>query len=92
MRFKTTPLPLGLFLVVLTLGQAAARAQSDDTLPQQAYRITLAREPTPEELDQAVKYIESYPRDEDGESDHQVRAWKSFCRLLMTSNEFNFVN
>ncbi len=59
---------------------------------QRAYRITLAREPTPEELDQAVKYIESYPRDEDGESDHQVRAWKSFCRLLMTSNEFNFVN
>ncbi len=39
MRFKTTPLLPGLFLIVLTLGEAAARAQSDDTLPQQARAI-----------------------------------------------------
>ena len=39
MRFKTPSLLLGLFLIVLTFGEATTRAQSDDTLPQQASAI-----------------------------------------------------
>ena len=65
-----------------------------------AYRITLTREPTPEELDQALQYVGNYPHQgQNSDSDRQVDArqsqvdaWQSFCRVLMTSNEFNFAN
>ena len=59
-----------------------------------AYRITLTRAPTSPEIEQALNYIEKYPVAAGSESPEDARldSWQSFCRILMTSNEFNYVN
>jgi hypothetical protein len=57
-----------------------------------AYLILLAREPTPEEQEQALRYIDHYPLQQTKESDPRVTAWQGFCRVLIASNEFHYVD
>ncbi len=66
----------------------------DSERVQRAYRMTLTREPSPEEIGQGLDYIEKYPAAAESESPEESRldSWQSFCRILMTSNEFNYVN
>ena len=59
-----------------------------------AYRLTLSREPSPQEIRQALDYVENYPSglDSEGEEERRLDSWQSFCRILMTSSEFNYIN
>lgn len=59
---------------------------------EKAYRIVLARKPKPEEIKLVLDYFESYPGRPGEDLDPQQAAWKSFCKTLMASNEFHFVD
>jgi len=56
----------------------------------QAYLRTLNRAPAADEVDQGLTYVQSLDRkfDRFGELDR----WESFCRILMSSNEFIYVD
>ena len=58
---------------------------------ERAYWITLGRKPTDQEAEMMKGYIENYPKSKDENSDHKLAAWKSFCHVLLASNEFNHV-
>ncbi len=64
----------------------------DSQRVQRAYRITLTRQATPEEVDEALLYLQKYPAGTAKDQDPYLDAWQSLCRILMTSNEFNYVN
>ena len=63
-----------------------------------AYQLSVAREPSDEEVAAAVTYIdemesilesqESSKKDDDS----QLRAWSSFCQTLFASSEFRYIN
>ena len=56
-----------------------------------AFRIALARAPEPQEVAETLRYIAAYPGA--GETaEGRVKRWQSLCRLLLASNEFNYVN
>ena len=57
-----------------------------------AYLIALTRLPTPQEVEESLAYLRNYPAGTGKDEDSRLDAWQSLCRILMTSNEFNFVN
>ena len=48
-------------------------------------------EPTAEDLDSARTFMQSYRTALAGQSDGELQAWSAFARVLMTSNNFLFV-
>ena len=58
---------------------------------EKAYSITLTRKPKPREVDETLDYLAHYPVPNDT-SDVRHERWRSFCRLLLGSNEYNYVN
>ena len=58
---------------------------------EKAYSITLTRKPKPQEVDETLDYLAHYPVSNDT-SDVCHERWRSFCRLLLGSNEFSYVN
>ena len=64
--------------------------ENDKTRVRSAYVRTLNRQPTAEEIDRALTYMASF------ESKFAERepldAWESYCRILMASNEFIYVD
>ena len=58
---------------------------------EKAYSITLTRKPKPQEVDETLDYLAQYPVPNDA-SDVRHERWRSFCRLLLGSNEFSYVN
>jgi len=54
--------------------------------------MTLARTPTPDEAAAASRYLKNYPANRQAEAGPNVAAWDSFCRILLASNEFNYVD
>ena len=57
-----------------------------------AYKTTFARSPTEEEYFVADQYISARVRDTVGqESDAELTAWTSYCRSLLLTNEFLYV-
>ncbi len=64
-------------------GDAAAKVRD-------AYLRTLNRAPGAAEVDDALTYI-SAVRDKFSDID-ELRAWQSYCRILMASNEFIYVD
>ncbi|MDE0124435.1 MAG: PSD1 and planctomycete cytochrome C domain-containing protein [Bryobacterales bacterium] len=62
-----------------------------DRRVRQAYRIALSREPDATEVDEALDYMAEFPVRGD-EADDRFQRWQSFCRLLLGSNEFNYIN
>ena len=100
-RPKTSVAPQGLYFMnsefvheragalanhLLQVEGMADRARVD-----RAYRIALAREPAAGEVDEGLEYIADFPVRE-GATDAHVERWRSFCRLLLASNEFNYVD
>ncbi len=67
--------------------------QADRAEPriEQAYLVTLARKPTAVEIQNAIRYISSFPA-KSSRHEASTEAWQSFCRVLMSSNEFIYVD
>jgi hypothetical protein len=71
---------------VYKLGDDAARIK-------QVYLDVFGREPTPEELKVGLEFLKTTP-DKPGYMVDQepISAWKEYCRVLFSSNEFEFLN
>lgn len=54
---------------------------------EEAYLAALARRPAPPEVDDALSYLDSMER----RLGSRDSAWQSFCRVLMASNEFLYL-
>jgi mono/diheme cytochrome c family protein len=59
----------------------------------EAYRLAYGRVPTPEELKAGIEFLKTTP-DKPGYMVNQepISAWKEYCRVLFSSNEFEFLN
>ncbi len=64
---------------------------SDSARLERAYLRTVNRKPAAEEIDAGLSYISSFERRFGGES-ARAKAWSSFCRILLASNEFIYVD
>jgi hypothetical protein len=58
---------------------------------EQAYLLALTRKPTAEEVKADLRYIDGFGKMVSG-LEAKMAAWQSFCRTLMASNEFIYVN
>jgi Protein of unknown function (DUF1553)/Protein of unknown function (DUF1549)/Planctomycete cytochrome C len=55
----------------------------------EAYERALSRPATPLEIDKALSFIAGIQQEWNGD---KTRAWQSFCKALLASNEFIYVN
>jgi hypothetical protein len=83
------------FVVEKSLG-FAKRLLGDSSLSdaqrvELAYRMALTRRPDGAEVDAALTYIGDLER-KLGKSDAHVTAWQSFCKVLLSTNEFLYLN
>ena len=79
----------------LSLARYLLNKEKSSTLTriERAYLITLTRKPNLEEKKEALLYLNNYPPSvSEGKIDSQLAAWQSFCRILITSNEFIYLN
>ena len=58
---------------------------------EKAYLRILNRGPKPEEVKSGLSYIENFQKEYPG-SIHTLDGWQSFCRILMASNEFIYLD
>jgi hypothetical protein len=72
---------------------------TDDQRITLAYQQTLARTPTSEELRESLGYVERYrnkslagAQASGAVTTPSLDAWQSFCRVLLSSNEFIYVD
>jgi hypothetical protein len=70
----------------LLLGQPAV---DDSARVREAYQRALSRPPTALEVDQALSFVSKMEREWQGD---KAKAWQSFCKALLASNEFIYVN
>ena len=73
------------------------RADLDDPgRVQEAYERVLARPPSPSEIDRALTFVASVERslaEREGDAGQRTaRAWQSFCKAVIGSSEFLYVN
>ena len=72
-------------------GQLLAGAhRSDSGRAREAYLRILTREPDPGEVDGAVSYVSGYASRFQGSTPRE--AWQSYCRVLLASNDFIYVD
>jgi hypothetical protein len=55
----------------------------------EAYELALSRPPTSQEIDQAQTYVARMEKEWKGD---QSKAWQSFCKALLASSEFIYLN
>jgi len=67
----------------------AESALSDADRVRTAFERALARPPTPAEIDQALSFIHRMEQHWKGNT---IMAWQSFCKALLASNEFIYIN
>ncbi|MDX1979578.1 MAG: DUF1553 domain-containing protein [Bryobacteraceae bacterium] len=99
-RGRTNVAPQALFMLnskfVIERSRGVARrlldqsALSDAQRVEQAYLMTLTRPPTPAETDSALSYIAALEKRL--ATDGHLAAWQSFCHVLLSSNEFVYLN
>ena len=68
------------------VGQVEA---TDEARVREAYERALSRPPTAREVDEALTYVAKFEQEWKGD---RKRAWQSFCKSLMASNEFSYLN
>ncbi len=68
--------------------QGEDRAASDRV--RRAYMAVLTREPDAGEIDSALSYVGSYTASFQGAG--ELDAWQSYCRVLLASNDFIYVD
>ena len=100
-RNRTTVAPQALYMMnspfVLARSEAFARrlladgTRDDPGRIERAYRIALGRSPKSAEVVTALRYMDAYPIGPDSKNP-RLDAWAGFCRLLMSSNEFHYVD
>ena len=100
-RAKTSIAPQGLYFMNSDFVRERARAMAghllrpdagrDSDRVAMAFRIALGRSPEPQEVSETLQYIAAYPSAGDAAAGRGKR-WQSLCRLLLASNEFNYVN
>jgi hypothetical protein len=61
------------------------------TRVEKAYLRTLNRKATAEELDSALTYVSNFQKRFAGTT-AEADAWQSFCRVLMASSDFVYVD
>jgi hypothetical protein len=67
-----------------------ARADLDDTgRIREAYERSLSRPPRPDEIDAALTFISRVEQQWQGD---KAKAWQSFCKALLATNEFVYIN
>ncbi|MBI1353605.1 MAG: DUF1549 domain-containing protein [Acidobacteria bacterium] len=97
-RPETNVAPQALFLMNSQFVAERARGLAGQLLKQDdedarvrtAYLRTLNRAPDAEEIDRGLTYVAAVNK-QFGDID-QLDAWESFCRILMASNEFIYVD
>jgi len=67
----------------------AESALSDADRVRNAFERALARPATPAEIDQALSFIHRMEQQWKGNT---IMAWQSFCKALLASNEFIYIN
>jgi hypothetical protein len=71
-------------------GNLLARTDLDDTARiREAYERALSRPPTPDEIDHALTFLTRIEPQWQGDKN---KAWQSFCKALLASNEFIYLN
>jgi hypothetical protein len=66
------------------------RALSDPQRIERAYMIALTRRPQPDEVDAALTYVDSLGK-KLPEADVRLAAWQSLCHVLISTNEFLYL-
>ncbi|HET9942992.1 MAG TPA: DUF1553 domain-containing protein, partial [Terriglobia bacterium] len=69
----------------------ADRSADDRRRVERAIGIMLTRKPAVQEIDAALGYIDGMEKRREGE-DARLNAWQSYCRILMSSNEFVYID
>ena len=102
-RDATIVAPQALFMLNGSIVLSGSRKMADALLAlpdaddagrvRHAYERALSRPPTPREIDQAMTFIagieKALPADA---KDRRALAWQSFCKSLIASNEFIYLN
>jgi hypothetical protein len=68
-----------------------AELSGDTARIERAYLMVLTRRPDASEVDEALTYIADLEK-KLGSSDAHATAWQSFCHVLMSTNEFLYLN
>lgn len=64
---------------------------SDKQRVERAYLIALTRRPEPAEVDSALTYVHDLEKRLGADAAH-LTAWQSFCHILLSTNEFLYLN
>jgi hypothetical protein len=105
-RAATVVAPQALFMMNGTVMLRHSRTMAEHLLKRtdlddagrvrDAYERALARPPTPAEIDSALSFVAQIDRAmEQRKTDPAERrafAWQSFCKALLSSNEFIYLN
>ena len=65
-------------------------ARTESERARYAYMTVLTREPDAREIDSALSYVGNYTARFDGSTPQE--AWQSYCRILLASNDFIYVD
>ncbi len=100
-RPRTNVAPQALFMMnssfVIARSQGFSKKLLDDDKRtdaeriEQAYLIALTRRPDPAEVDNALTYLANMEKKVATPEAHRI-AWESFCHVLLSSNEFLYLN
>jgi hypothetical protein len=101
-RARTNVAPQALFvmnsrMVVERAGDFAKRLLDDSTLPddkariERAYLMAFTRRPDASEVDGALSYMASLAKKLPAEGSREA-AWRSFCHVLLSTNEFLYLD
>ncbi|MBG99955.1 MAG: hypothetical protein CMN58_06380 [Solibacterales bacterium] len=66
--------------------------KTEDELIKRAYSMALSRYPDHDENRMAIHYLQSFREKQTSDGNARKAAWRSFCKMLMTSNEFHYVD
>jgi hypothetical protein len=98
--------PQALFMMNGSIVLEHTRKMADNLLARQdlndsgrvryAYELALSRPPSPDEIDRAQSFVAQVEKAladrEDDADERRARAWQSFCKALIGSNEFLYLN
>ena len=103
-RPATTVAPQALFMMNSPLVERQTRAMAERLLAQevgdpqrvvQAYQGAYCREATPDEVQRALAFVSEYRSRLAGqnldERESRLRAWQGLCRVILSSNEFVYL-
>jgi cytochrome c553 len=98
-RTQTNVAPQALFMMnsqfvaerTRSMAQKLLRTERDDARRvERAWFAVLGRRPEPKEAKEALRYIDEFPTG--GDDGGRLRAWASWCRTLVASNDFIYVH